>query len=53
LHQNKIAKKGTDRLVSKWLPDAGGTNDQAAWLMAAFGILGSVEAAQQPEGERP
>ena len=35
------------------LPDAGGVNDQAAWLMAAFGILGGIEAAQQPEGERP
>ena len=27
------------------LPDAGGTNDQAAWLLSAFGILAAAEQA--------
>jgi hypothetical protein len=27
-----------------WLPEAGGVNDQAAWLWAAFRILSAEEA---------
>jgi len=26
-----------------YLPDAGGINDQSAWLMDAFGIMSSME----------
>jgi hypothetical protein len=26
-----------------WLPDAGGFNDQPAWLLAAFAILAAEE----------
>jgi hypothetical protein len=34
------------------LPDAGGINDQAAWLIEAMTLLGSVEAAL-PDPTRP
>jgi len=34
------------------LPDAGGVNDQAAWLMAAFNILGGIERAWEKDGRR-
>lgn len=27
-----------------WLPEAGGVNDQAAWLLEAFAILAAEEA---------
>jgi len=29
------------------LPDAGGVNDQAAWTMAALGMIGSIHAEQE------
>lgn len=29
------------------LPEAGGVNDQPAWLMAAFGVLAGVDDASQ------
>jgi hypothetical protein len=29
------------------LPDAGGVNDQAAWTMAALGLIGSIHAEQE------
>ena len=34
-----------------WLPVAGGTNDQPAWLMDAFGVL-AAEQARIDEQER-
>ena len=36
------------------LPDAGGVNDQAAWLLDAFAHLGALEAeADRQAGEAP
>ena len=29
------------------LPDAGGVNDQAAWTMAALGMISSIHAEQE------
>lgn len=32
------------------LPEAGGINDQPAWLMGAFGILDAAQAEKRREG---
>jgi hypothetical protein len=35
-----------------WLPEAGGVNDQPAWLLAAFNILAAEDARAQPKPEQ-
>ena len=35
-----------------WLPDAGGLNDQSAWLMEAFGVLSAEESRIDKQRER-
>jgi hypothetical protein len=37
--------------IAQW-PDTGGVGDQAAWVVDAFAVLGSIEAAIDAEQRR-
>lgn len=45
LHAVRLYYRHKGGMAPGPLPDAGGVNDQSAWLMAAFGMLGAFEAA--------
>ena len=45
LHTVRLYYRHKGGMAPGPLPDAGGVNDQAAWLMAAFSMLAAVEAA--------
>ncbi len=38
--------------VAHW-PDAGGVNDQAAWVVDGFAVLGRIDAALDAEQRQP
>ncbi|NKC33499.1 hypothetical protein [Falsiroseomonas selenitidurans] len=47
----RLWRLSTGGMGRGWLPEAGGANDQPAWLITAFGIL-SAEGARLDEAER-
>ncbi len=44
MHAVRLYYRNKGGMAPGPLPDAGGVNDQAAWLMTAFGVLAAVEA---------
>lgn len=50
LHVVRLYCRSQGGMAPGPLPEAGGVNDQPAWLMAAFGLLAAYEAAWE---ERP
>ncbi len=47
LHAVRLYARHRGGMAPGPLPDAGGINDQAAWLMEAFGVLGAAEEAAE------
>lgn len=45
MHVVRLYYRGKGGMAPGPLPDGGGVNDQAAWLLAAFGMLGAFEEA--------
>lgn len=44
LHAARLWHQSRGGMGRGWLPEAGGVNDQPAWLVEAFGVLNAEQA---------